>query len=81
MVVKPTTCPATSPGGVVAPVFAQQVHARDPQRLDVRRLLGRHVAHQVEKFAVQIAGDPPRERLLIFLQRLAQASAADRCCR
>ena len=32
--------------GVVAPILAQQVHAGNPERLDVRRLLGRHVAHR-----------------------------------
>ena len=60
-------------GRVVAPVLAQQIHPGDSQRLDVRRLLGRHVPHQVQKLAIQIAGDAPRQPLLILLQRLGQS--------
>ena len=43
-----------------------------PERLDVRRLLGRHVALEVEKLAIEIAGDAPRQLLLILLQRLGE---------
>ena len=68
-------------GRIVAPVLAQQINARNSQRLDVRRLIGRHVPHEVEEFAVEIAGDAPRQRLLILLQAPSRASAAGRCCR
>jgi hypothetical protein len=38
----------------------------------VRGLLGRHVPHEIEEFAVEIAGDAPRQRLRILLQRLRE---------
>ena len=57
---------------IVAAVLAQQIHARNAQRLDVRRLLGRHMAHQIQKFAIEIAGDSAREGLLVFLERSAE---------
>ena len=57
---------------VVTPVLAQQINARNSQCLDVRRLIGRHVPLEVEKFAIEIAGDAPRQQLLILLQRLGE---------
>ena len=57
---------------IVTPVFAQQIDPRNSQCLDVRRLIGRHVPHQVEEFAIEIAGDAPRQRLLILLQCLGE---------
>ena len=57
---------------VVAPVFALQIHARDPERLDVGRLLGRHGALEIQELAIEVAGDAASEHLLILLQRLGE---------
>ena len=59
-------------GRVVTPVLAQQIDARNSQSLDVRRLIGRHVPHEVEEFAIEIAGDAPRQRLLVLFQGLGE---------
>ena len=58
--------------GVVTTVLAQQVHAGDSQSFDVGGLLRRHVAFQVQEFAVEVAGDAAGQGLLVFLERLAE---------
>jgi hypothetical protein len=57
---------------IVAAVFTQQVYARNVQCLDARGLLRRHMAHQIEKLAIEIAGDVAREGLLVFLEGFAE---------
>ena len=64
--------PGDFAGRIIAPVLAQQIHARNSQRLDVRRLLGRHVPLEIEKLTVEIAGDAPRQELLILLEGLGE---------
>ena len=53
-------------GGVVAAVFAQQVHARNAERPDLLRLARLAVAREIEELAIEVAGDPPRELLAIL---------------
>ena len=55
-------------GGKVAPIFARQVHARNLERAYLLGLGGLQVARKIEKFAVEIARDPPRELLAVELQ-------------
>jgi len=54
---------------IIAAILAQQVHAGNAQRLDARRLFRRHMTLQIEKFAIEIAGDAPRQCLLVILER------------
>ena len=57
---------------VIAAVLALQIHARDPECLDMSRLLGRHGALEIQELAIEVRGDAARQHLLILLQRLGE---------
>src|SRR5207248_9155339 len=61
--------PAHLAGGVIAAVLARGVHARDPERLDLRGFRGLAVTREVQELALEIAGDAARELLAVELQR------------
>ena len=58
--------------GVVAPVFPQQVHARDAEVADSLRVVRAHVAHEIDEFAVEAARHAPSEPLWITVERLGE---------
>jgi len=70
---EPEQVPGHLAGGVVAAVLARGVHARDPERLDLRGFRGLQVAREVQELALEIAGDPARELLAVELQRAGES--------
>jgi hypothetical protein len=55
--------------GVVATIFARQVHARNVERTHFRRIGRLQMTRDVQKFSIQFGGDEARQLVGITIER------------